>query len=594
MNILRIRDMKQNMKSTESHTTIVKLVGIIFGTVCALFLLAFIISAFLIKSRTDMDYEIRTAETRLNNIGANIEATLDNYKDLSRLVMLNEVVMKFFRALSVDAGMINDARFGVMDIMNVSDNLDSVILIRNDYSYMNNGRSIYLFDTDMMRTDEWRNIYLDKRGGAVVSINASNAVARQDGAPLITIGRAVYDINSQKQKGMMLLDFTTGMLDRIIKSQGNSDVCIMTVDGKYLSGKKDLVQYFSPEYASEDIVHEEHGYIFKKRMISAMSVKDTPFVIICETSADSDTVPKEILLSFVLLIVAFLISVGITALSVMRNFTRPILNLTKAMEETKKSGWLKKVDVSMPNNEIGILADSYNGMIEYLNDMFNRLLENEKEIQKAEMRVLQEQIKPHFLYNSLECINCMALEEGAESVQKAIETLGSFYRNSLSKGNREIPMKREISIIKDYLYLQRLRYGDDLADSYDVAEDTVELYVPKLILQPLVENSIYHGIRLKGEEGIIRVSSRIEDGELHLYVYDTGVGMSEEAIAEALAPSVKPDSRKDEALHGFGLRGTIERVRYYSNREDAVQIRSELGEYTEIEMILPIMRKESY
>ena len=139
--------------------------------------------------------------------------------------------------------------------------------------------------------------------------------------------------------------------------------------------------------------------------------------------------------------------------------------------------------------------------------------------------------------------------------------------------------------------LQKLRYGDIISDEYDIAPDTEECIIPKLILQPLVENSIYHGIRQKGEKGTIKISSHLEDVELHLIVRDTGVGMSDEQIEKVLST----DSSGDDTDTGttqpglgsnFGLWGTIERIRCYCNKDDVVKIKSEPGEYTEIEIII--------
>lgn len=570
-----------------------KMVWYIIAVLALVFLVAFLLAAYFTTTRSKRDYEVRVSENTIHNVVANIKANIDNYKDLSRLVMLNESVTVFLRAPKATAGLKNDARFGVMDVLNVCHNLDSVFIFRNDQDHMNNGRSIYNIDTERMSSEEWIDAIDSERGGAIVSINANNAIFRSDKAPIITIGRAIYDINTQKQTGILLLNFSTDMLKNIINSQGYSGVCILSPDGEYLAGREELKGYFAPQKLSTDIINESEGVLFDQAMISYVQMEGYPFVIICKTDVPSNSVvPGEYVFSFLLLMVAFVFTIVVTAYFVTKHFTRPVMNLANAMEETKESGWMKKVDVEMPDNEIGNLADSYNGMIEYLNDLFVRQRESEKEIQKAQIRVLQEQIKPHFLYNSLECINCMAMEAEAFDVQKAIETLGSFYRNSLSKGNREITLKREIGIIRDYMYLQRLRYGDDLKDDYDVAEETLDLFVPKLVLQPLVENSIYHGIRLKGEEGIIRISSWIENDELHLSVFDSGVGMSEESIKEVLEIKTNDDEEASDELSGFGLRGTIKRIRYYAGNDDAVSIRSESGEYTEIEIKLPILRKE--
>ena len=185
----------------------------------------------------------------------------------------------------------------------------------------------------------------------------------------------------------------------------------------------------------------------------------------------------------------------------------------------------------------------------------------------------------------------MAMDSGAENVHSALETLGSFYRNFLSKGDREVPFEKEISIIKDYLALQKLRYGDIFEDVYDIAEDTLDFVIPKLILQPIVENSIYHGIRVKGEPGVIRISAKLEEKDLIVTVHDTGVGMTEEQIESILSETDADEASEDDALSGFGLKGTIRRIRYYCKDRDAIQIVSEEGEYTEIRLKIATKQK---
>jgi two-component system sensor histidine kinase YesM len=227
-------------------------------------------------------------------------------------------------------------------------------------------------------------------------------------------------------------------------------------------------------------------------------------------------------------------------------------------------------------------------MIDYMNELFERLLQEEEDIRKAEMMVLHEQIKPHFLYNTLETIRYLAIQENAVQARDALETLGSFYRNFLSKGKREIPFQNELRIIQDYLSLQKLRYGDSFTDEYEIEEETLDFMVPKLILQPLVENSIYHGIKLKGEPCIIRITAKMSEEGLHIFIYDTGIGISEEQIRKVLeGEREEHDETVRTSPGGFGLAGTIDRIRYYCNKEDVVSIRSEMGEYTEIELFIP-------
>ena len=576
---------KENRRSLTTRMWLVIIVMLL------LFGVAFIISTLVITNRSERDYELRESETVINNISASINADIENYKDISRLIMLDSGVNKYLRAEKKSLKLVNDAKDGVMEVLSVCRNIDSVYIFRNDGEFMSTGRGEYLVDLELMNTPQWRDQILDKRGGALVMMNGGGAVFKNNGAPIITIVRAIYDFNSQKQTGILLLNISENMLSRKIQNGSMNNLSILSREGELLAGSNELMSSFSDDFLTNDVISKEIKQNSGSSMLAGKAIEDSPFVILYATKANNDVVPREIIYVLFLLLVSFLISIILSGSFIMRNLTRPIRHLTEAMERTKSSGWLEKLNVDMPKNEMGMLADSYNSMIEHLNELFNRLIENEKTVQKAEMRVLHEQIKPHFLYNSLETISFMAVKAGAEDVQSALETLGGFYRNFLSKGDREIPLQREICIIQDYLSLQKLRYGDVLNDEYDIDDNTRMCMIPKLILQPLVENSIYHGIRFKGEAGTIRISSRLMDGQVHIFVYDTGIGMSQESIDRLLS---KNEQKNDEekSLSGFGLRGTIERIRCYCDCDDVVQIRSVPGEFTEIEITIPQMMQE--
>jgi len=282
---------------------------------------------------------------------------------------------------------------------------------------------------------------------------------------------------------------------------------------------------------------------------------------------------------------AFYFTIIIYNIFVKKNITLPILALNDAIERTKSEGWLRRIEEDMPEDEIGRLAESYNSMIDYMNELFSRLIQEEEDIRMLEMKALYEQIKPHFLYNTLETISYLAMQEQAEQTQEALETLGSFYRMFLNKGNKEITLENEIRITQDYLSLQKFRYEDIFTDEYDIDEATEEFMVPKLILQPLVENCIYHGIKPKGEKCVIKITTKMREDGVHIWVYDEGIGMDPEQIEKLKA---RESVQENPGAGGFGLMGTIDRIRYYCGRDDVVTIRSEKGEYTEIEIVFPM------
>ncbi|MCR4961381.1 MAG: sensor histidine kinase [Lachnospiraceae bacterium] len=571
----------QRLSELFKSTSLASQMWYVIITALGIFGVAFVLSIFIITGQVRRDSEIRESETLINSVAGNIIAGIDNYKDISRMIMLNEDVIYFMNAEKVDAGTKNDAKFGIMDVLNVATGLDSVFIFRNDGGYTSTGRAEYNVSFTLMDDPGWQSVILDRRGKAVVVMNANDAIHRKNGSEMITVARAIYDIYSQKRTGILLMNVSTKMLESIVNVQGKEGLAILSSDGKELAGDEELVKYYEPVQSGSSILHRYKD----GKMISLYRVPDMPLIVVCSTAPGRLAIPANYMIVMGLLLLAFTLSILMAASIVTRKINKPISELANAMEETKNAGWLKKIDIEAPVDEIKTLADSYNSVIEYLNDLFTRLIDNEKAVQRAEMRVLQEQIKPHFLYNSLSTISYMAYEAGADEVYNALETLGNFYRNFLNKGDREISVRREINIIKDYLSLQKLRYGDIIEDEYDVDEAVLDKRIPKLLLQPIVENCIYHGIRPKGEKGIIKVSALLDGDYVRVSVYDDGVGMTPEEIEMAMAGESPEEMENGHS--GFGLRGTIDRIRYFCDREDVVFIESEVGEYTRITFLIP-------
>jgi two-component system sensor histidine kinase YesM len=547
------------------------------------FCMMFMITSSIIIKKTEDDFKARTSETAVNNVVSTIRASLVNYNYLTRLIMLNDRVVSYLKTEEIDREKIYDAREGINEIQSLYSYIDSVYIFRNDGEHVSTGIGEYTIDINSVE----RSNILEARGTIVISINGNGTISKKRSKPLLTMSRAIYDINSQKLLGMLMMNISGDVFDDALALQNPSGMCILDCNGTLLCGNKEIGALYDSDYDSNSIVYKSIRLGGERKTLTGkLAVK--PLVVLCASGKGAEPLPRDTLYALMITLTAFILSAFVCAWFITVNIARPIRNLSEAMERTRSSGWLKKIDTEMPNNEIGRLAESYNSMIEYLNELFNRLLENEKNVQKAEIRVLQEQIKPHFLYNTLETISYMAVQENASKVHDALETLGSFYRNFLSKGDREIPLKRELRITQDYLSLQKLRYGDIFEDEYILDDSTLDYMIPKLILQPLVENCIYHGVRLKGEKCVIRITTCMEEGGLHIIVYDSGVGMSAEQIKNMLEASEKDDIK---GLSGFGLRGTINRIRYYYDYDNVVQIRSEPGEYTEIEIYIPKMRK---
>jgi len=537
------------------------------------------------------------AERTITTLEDGVHAELTRYRELSRLIMTDKGVVEYLHAGigQIDGGFIKNTRYSILDILNVTTLVDSVFVFRNDGRYVNSSHDNYILDDARMSEDEWLEEILKRRGASVISINCNGAITRSNGVPIVSIGRVINDVTSQEKIGILFMSISPVFIDRKLEVLGGTNMVVMSEDGIVLSGDENLKKFLPASGYSDDITHAMVRDGVSKVMISYSRVPDTPLIVACATPVGNGFVMFETVRVIMILLMIFAIMIIVASVFIAKNVTSPISVLTREMEHNKETGRLDAIDADIANNEIGMLKDSYNGMVERVNDLFAQNLENEKSLRRAELRVLHEQIKPHFLYNSLETIGYLAMESGADNVHTALETLGSFYRNFLSKGDRVIPLEREINIVKDYLSLQKLRYGDIIEDEYMIGEGTGQCMIPKLILQPLVENSIYHGIRLTGEKGTILIKTELTGGDLHIFVRDTGVGMSEEQI-EYLLSDHEGESLENlgETSESFGLWGTIERVRLFCGKKDVVKISSELGEYTEIEFIIPTESKSRY
>lgn len=579
MNVKRVSKKSKKSLSGSLKSLIIVLIFLVIA--------AFIFSIYSIINNERKAYEISESEGVLRTLSDSIESSMENFTEVSRLIITDNRLVEFLRADAdkVDMGMINDARFGVLDILYVTGGADSVVVFRDDMIMMTTDRTSYEYDRELIQDENWRAPILEARGRAVLSINGNGALRRKDGRPVITIAREINDVLTQKRTGIMLMNISADVFERMLGKLNYRNICIAGNDGTYIAGNENLEKYYPGKMPGNSPEHTSFDADDGRMLFSCCSVGDVPVIIMRLSTFGSEGIPYGLLYVMIFLMLVFIIVVFAVATFVTKNLTRPVYDLSAIMEKNREAGTLEQIDMEVAYRELDMLKEGYNNLIVHVEELITTLVDKEHSLRDAEMRVLQEQIKPHFLYNSLETIGFLALDAGADNVHNALETLGSFYRNFLNKGSREIPLELEVKIVKDYLSLQKLRYGDIIEDVYDIPDDTLRFIVPKLILQPLVENSIYHGIRLTGEKGTIKICSRLERGVLHLTVRDTGVGMSREKI-EKLLDIGSGDDKEEPINESFGLRATIKRLRVYCGNKDAVSIRSEIGEYTEIEMLI--------
>lgn len=246
-----------------------------------------------------------------------------------------------------------------------------------------------------------------------------------------------------------------------------------------------------------------------------------------------------------------------------------------------EKGEFQGVEIKSGNNEIGRLRDGYNRMVREIQVLIKRIINEQSIMRKLELDALQAQIKPHFLYNTLDSISSLAMLGRIDDVCEMIDSLGIYYRKSLSKGREIITIKEELEMVKSYLKIQQMRYGDKFTVIFDFDSRCNALNIPKLIIQPLVENSIYHGVRLKKGKGIIKVTSQMYKEKINLIIEDNGNGMDKEELTKILSENSNLNKSS------FGLVGTIKRLKIFYNSENCFKIESEKEVGTKIVIEIP-------
>jgi two-component system sensor histidine kinase YesM len=242
---------------------------------------------------------------------------------------------------------------------------------------------------------------------------------------------------------------------------------------------------------------------------------------------------------------------------------------------------------TMYNDEIGELGNSFNTMVKEISNLINLVQIEEKSKRIAEMNVLQAQIKPHFMYNTLDTIRWMAEEHNEKDIVEIIEAFTNLLRISLSKGKEIISVKEELNHVQSYLTIQKIRYEDKLDYEIEFDENIFNYNLIKLILQPLVENAIYHGIKEKRGNGKIVITGKFEGDSLCFTIKDNGKGIEEEVLDKINKMLVHSNEKGNEM--GYGIFNVNERIRLTYGEKYGLVYKSVYGEGTIVELRHPII-----
>lgn len=278
--------------------------------------------------------------------------------------------------------------------------------------------------------------------------------------------------------------------------------------------------------------------------------------------------------------VLFLMLMAVTALLGMfltYLVMKPIGRLKSCMDQVEEGSLSAYYDSGGSRDEIYELGLTYNKMLSRIRELIDRIYREQEAKRQAEIKVMQAQIKPHFLYNTLDNLKWMAKEQGAGEVAATITSLSTFFRIFLSNGQEMITVREEFKHTKAYLDIQKVRYRERLSFTMELDEELKGCKTLKMMIQPMVENAIYHGIKPKDGPGQIRITGRRDEDFIEYVIEDDGVGMTEE---ELLALTGRLE-RLDASEH-FGMVNTLTRLRATYGEDASIRVMSRAGEGTRV------------
>ncbi|GAA0807683.1 sensor histidine kinase [Faecalicatena orotica] len=334
------------------------------------------------------------------------------------------------------------------------------------------------------------------------------------------------------------------------------------------------------------LLKEEKGQdplLYVSRMIGKKGIK-----LVCETTMDELGEQQNSLKIFIGIMMFFAVILAtVSAWFVSNRVTKPLGELMGVMEKIKtedKNSHLRFQE--RDTGEIGVLGSRFNELMDELDASMQQIYEEQRQRRHNEVRLLQAQIVPHFLYNTMGIISSFIKLGMTEKALATIQNLVSFYRLSLSSGKEIITIKEEVELTRNYIELQQLRYIEYMEYTIECDEDTENVWIPKLTIQPLVENVLHHGLRPNEEKCQIHISVTADSPNeiLKISVYDNGTGIKEERLKQ-LRESLETGK---SITKSFGILNIHQRLKLIYGNKYHMEIESQEGEYTQFSLYLPL------
>lgn len=580
-----------------------------------LLVIAVLVSLLGYFSMTFSEQSIRTQmldsiQETMTQMGENIEGEIQKVLDVSAQVCLNQelctilqeekpkTIEEYYRKDRTMRQILNDSYatyFSVEDVFVCSYN-GSV------YGSDKNKLSLTA-EYDFTRTDWFEDM---KQSGAKVSIlsqyDSSSYISTGEPQKLFSIVKKIYNYKSGKEIGCPIIHMNSDILGNVLQSVNSNEYqqCLIIDNNKKIIYHPDS-DYIGTQYREarvSELLTVQNGYmesLSEKGYLVFSTSPVTGWSVVCVV--DNEYIMDSInrLRLFLILTALFCVILSVYFASyISRTISDPVARLQRKMHQVGEGDFDIRAATGA-SDEIGQLTMSFDKMVERTKQLIENVYQSEIYQKEAELNALQAQINPHFLYNTLQTIDMMAEEEEADEISDACQALSKIFRYSINRGQEFVHVQDELVHIENYMLIQKLRFGNKLDVRYDIQEDCRELYIVKLLIQPMVENAVVHGMENVLDKCLVTIRVYRDRDCLYAEVEDNGTGIGTEQLDELNEKLGQSGEQKMvhevdyvRSHRSIGLENTNARIKLYFGQEYGITITSEEGTGTKVRIRLPV------
>jgi len=448
----------------------------------------------------------------------------------------------------------------------IFEGIHSIVYITKDNEMYSTDVNLYSQKEQIIQSTFIKQLELSN-GKTILFDKTDSCLEYDKDDPVITMGKRVSNVITGKLEGYMFLTIQASYLSGFMENSIGT-YCLYDGEGNEVSGTNPLFKI------------ESKNYLVSTQNISGYSWSIKGITDLSSFSLTSYEI-GQIIIQNGLIIIVVLSFVGSI---VSKMITKPLEELTQGAMRLAEGNMDVEFSVNS-NDEIGTLANVFGYMSKRMKELIEKVNIEATKKREFELSLMQEQVKPHFLYNTLDIIIMLIDMKRYKDAQRVTKKLADYYKISLSGSEEFISLGKEIEMIQDYLELQSMRYGDKFTFKFDISHDVLDASVPRMTLQPLVENAIYHGLKYKKDWGNIWVRARREDEHVYIEIEDNGIGMTERTLEKVSQLINKP-------MEHYGVYSVGHRLQLYYGKEYGITFESVYEKGTLVTIHIPYRESE--